>query len=286
MSKENKIYTIGIDIGGTKMDAILFDGQQVIADYRLATPKDDLDHFLIMLKALAEPLQEKAKKDKIKIKGIGVGIPGPVDYNQGKLLDLPNIPYMTNVKLCDKIKEVIDLPAKLDNDANCFLRAEMKIGAGQKYNNAYGITLGTGIGGAWWYKDKIYLGSHFSAGEPGHTIIELSSGLDLEKTYQKLTQNNPVSVAIDAYRGDELALKTFTEVGTNLGIAFANIINILDPEVIIVGGSVIESGDLFLPIVKKTMREHIFSSEAKKVKILKSKLGKHAGAIGAALLVT
>ena len=117
-------------------------------------------------------------------------------------------------------------------------------------------------------------------------VIDFESGVGLEEAYHKLTQSNPASLAEEAYRGDVLAEKMFEEVGRDLGIAFANIVNLIDPEVIIVGGGVVESSDLFLPKIKKTMREHIFSPEAKKIKILKSKLGENAGAIGAALLIS
>jgi len=285
MSKNIKTYSIGIDIGGTKMSAVLFDGEKMIADYKLATPKDTLEHFMIMLKALVEPLMEKAKNDKIKIKGIGLGAAGVIDYKKSKMLKSPNIPIIDSVKLADQLEAKVNLPVKMDNDTNCFLRAEVKLGAGQKYNNAYGIIIGTGIGGAWWNNNRIYQGAHGGAGEPGEMIIDFESGIGLEQAYHKLTQGNPATLAEEAYRGDVLAEKTFEEVGRDLGIAFANIVNLIDPEAIIVGGGVVESSDLFLPKVKKVMRQYIHSPEAKKIKLLKGKLGEHAGAIGAALLV-
>jgi len=285
MAKSDKNYTIGIDIGGTKMNAVLFNGQKVVADYKLATPKDNLEHFMVILNALIEPLMERAKKDKVKVKGIGLGIAGAHDYKERKVEKSPNMPLVNGVKLADQLEAKVGLPVKMDNDANCFLRAEAKIGAGQKYNNIYGMIIGTGIGGAWWFNNEIYRGSHGGAGEPGHTIIEASLSIDLEQTYQRLTQNNPASLADEAYRGDTLAEKAFAEVGRDLGIAFANIVNLVDPEVIIIGGGVIESSDLFLSEVKKTMRQFIFSPGSKKVKVIKSKLGEHAGAIGAAMLI-
>lgn len=286
MSQTNKHYTIGIDIGGTKMSAVLFDGTKVIADDKLATPKDNLEHFLIMLNALIGPLLEKAQQDKIKVKGIGLSVAGVQDYKEGKILSSPNIPIINNIKLAAEVKNKINLPVAMDNDANCFLQAEMKIGAGQKYTNAYGIIIGTGIGGAWWFNNKIYHGSHSGAGEPGQMIIDFSSGTALEPAYHKLTQNNPAAVAEEAYHGDNLAEKTFAEIGRDLGTTFANIVNLIDPEVFIIGGGVVEASDLFLSQVKKTMREYIHSPEAKKgVKIIKAKLGEHAGAIGASLLI-
>jgi len=284
MTQKEKQYIIGVDIGGTKMSAVLFDGVQVIADYKLATPKDTLDHFMIMLNALIEPLIERAHKDKIKIKGVGLGVAGVLDYKEEKILISPNIPLINNFKISEQLKEKINLEVKLDNDTNCFTRAEALLGAGQSYKNIYGIIIGTGIGGAWWNNNEIYRGAHGGAGEPGHTVIDLTSDLDLEKTFQKLTQNNPVAMANEAYKGDELSIKAFEEFGSALGAGFANIVNIIDPEVIIIGGGVSESSELFLGEAKSAMKKYIFSPEAKKVKIIKGKLGEHAGAIGASLL--
>ena len=286
MAKQEKQYTIGIDVGGTKMSAVLFDGQKVMADYTLATPTDDLENFMVMLKALTEPLLDKAREDKVKIKGLGLGVAGVIDYQEGRMLCSPNIPIIDNVKIAEELVARIELPVVMDNDTNCFLRAEMKLGAGKKYSNAYGIIIGTGIGGAWWYNGEVYRGAYGGAGEPGEMIIDFQAEIGLEEAYHKLSQNNPGKLAQEAYRGDPLAEKTFSEIGHNLGIAFANIVNIIDPEIIIIGGGVVESSDLFLSKAKRYMRKHIDSSESSKnLKILKSKLGQHAGAIGAAMLV-
>ena len=109
--------------------------------------------------------------------------------------------------------------------------------------------------------------------------------LHLEKAYQKLTQNNPAKLAQEAYGGDVLADKAYKEIGHYLGLGLANVVNLIDPEVIVIGGGVAESHGLFLSKLKKTLREYIINPEAKKIKILISKLEKNSGAIGAALLI-
>lgn len=284
---KNKHYVIGIDIGGTKMSAVLFDGKKVVADYQLATPKETLDHFLVMLNALIEPLEEKTRENKTKINGIGLGIAGVIDYEKNIMLNSPNIPIINNINLVEKIEERIELPIKMDNDANCFIRAESLLGAGKGHDNNFGFIIGTGIGGGWWLNGEVYRGAHGGAGEPGEMIIDYQEEVGLEEAYHKLTQSNPAQLAEEAYRGDVLAEKAFEEVGQYFGIALANIVNLINPEVFIIGGGVIESSDLFLAKAKKVMLKHIDSSEAaKKVKVVKGKLGSNAGAIGAAMLIT
>ena len=285
MTVKNKNYTIGIDVGGTKMAGILFDGKNVVADYVLATPKDDLEHFMIMLQALVEPLLEKAKEMKVKVKGVGLGLAGVINYNERRMLTSANISIINGAKIGDLLEQKISMPVIMDNDCNCFVRAEALAGAAKSYKNVYGIIIGTGIGGAWWYNGEVYRGAHGNAGEPSKMVIDFDDGYELEKTYHKLLQNNPEQRAEESYRGDVLAQKAFEEVGKYLGLAFGNIVNIVDPEVIVVGGGVVQASDLFLPVAKKYMPEHVQSNEAKKIKILKSKLGANAGAIGAALLI-
>lgn len=286
MNRSNKQLIIGVDIGGTKMSAVLFDGQKVLADYMLATPKDNLEHFMIMLKALIEPLQEKAKALGAEIKGIGVGIPGMINYKESKIVEVPNLPFLNGLKLPENLAARLGVKEiKIDNDGHCFLRAEMKMGAGKKYNNVFSITIGTGFGGGWWHNGEVYQGAHGGATEFSWLTVDFKEGVRLEEAYHKLTQNNPATLAEEAYRGDVLAEKAYNELGHYFGISLANMINLIDPELIIVGGSVVESDDLFLPQAKKIMKKYIKSPESKDIKIVKGKLGANAGAIGAALLI-
>ncbi|KKR91948.1 MAG: hypothetical protein UU95_C0024G0004 [Parcubacteria group bacterium GW2011_GWC2_42_12] len=287
MNKVTKNYTIGVDIGGTKMSAVLFDGAKVAADYLLATPKDNLEHFMIMLKALIEPLQDRANKDQAIIRGIGVGVAAELDYQENKILEAPNIPFLNGQKLPVNLAARLGVEViKMENDAHCFLLAEMKLGAGKKFNNVLGVIIGTGIGGGWWLNNQIYLGSHGGVRGPGWSIVDYKAGLRLEEAYHKLAQNNPATLAEEAYRGDILAEKSYQEFGHYLGVTLANIVNIIDPELIIIGGGVVESSNLFISTTKKIMRQYIKHDETKKIRIVRGKLGVNAGAIGAALLVS
>lgn len=277
-------YTIGVDIGGTKMDAILWNGEKVIADYKLGTPKDKLKNLVTIINALLDPLFEKAKKDKISVKGIGLGIAGSLDINKQKVLVAPNIPILDKTQLARIIEQETGIRTVMDNDTRCFVCGEALFGAGRKYNDIYGIILGTGIGGAWFHDGKIHEGIHGGAGEPGSITIDCLSGIKIESAYHQMMQNNPAKFAEEAYRGDELARKKFEEFGRMLGLLLSAIANIVDPEVFIIGGGTSESSSLFVKIAQETMRQYIESTDSKKIKIIKSQLGKHAGAIGAALL--
>ncbi len=280
-----KKYKIGVDIGGTKMLAVLLDGEKILDEYMLATPKDSVEHFVIMLNALLEPLLERAKKDRAIVVGIGIGIAGIIDLKIKKVLKSPNIPIIEGSSFVFQLEKKYILPVFIDNDANCFLRAEAKIGSARKYDNIFGITIGTGIGSAWWFNGNIYLGADGSAGEFGHNIIDFKSKLSLEKSYQDLTQRNTLNMSNEAYRGDPLAIRSFEEFGEILGLSLANLINTINPEIIVMGGGGSESADLFLPTSKKMIKEYAHSESGKKTKILISKLDKQAGAIGAAMLI-
>lgn len=284
-SLENN-YHLGIDIGGTKMSAVLMKGDQVFESYTVATPRDNLNHFLIMIKALTEPLFSKAEKTGASITRIGIGVAGTIDYSKNKITRSPNLPFLNDVKLIEKINNKLGVAIDyvLDNDANCFTRAEATLGSGKKFNNVYGMTIGTGIGGGWSLNGQIYKGSHGGTGEPGAMLVDLENKITLEAAYQKLTQNNPRLIALEAYEGDPLAEQVFQELGEYLGMIFANIVNIIDPGIIIIGGGTASSSDLFLSTARQTMLKYIANPEANKIKIIKSKLGNLAGAIGAALI--
>ncbi len=279
-------YRIGLDIGGTKINGVLFGEGAVIENFQVATPTDNLSLLIIMIKDVLDPLLETANKDKKCVDFLGVGVPGTVNQRAERVLTCANMTILDNIKLLARLRNELNLnlPMKLDNDANCFARAEAKLGAGADLTNVYAMTIGTGIGGGWWFNERVYQGTHGGAGEIGDMLIDFDHKITLEEAYRKLTQNNPRLLAQEAYEGDVLAEKCFQELGAYLGLAFANIVNLLDPEIIIIGGGASASSDLFLNTAQKTMKKHLASKETKKINIVKSKLGTNAGAIGAALM--
>ena len=295
------------------MSSVLFDlaKKEVVADYKLATPTDSLDKFLVILQALIDPLLERAKssfansasvatsakgaatadkKEGGSIVKIGVGVPGvverpPAENKEGKILHCQNLTILNGVKLGEWLTNKYQLPVVIDNDTHCFLLAELALGAAKNSANAIGVTLGTGIGGAVSIQHEVYRGVHGSAGEINGLIVDVVDGtpMTLENVYHQLTQNNPLTLSEEAYRGDQLAVKAYQEVGKFLGLALAGIVNIIDPEIIVIGGSAMGSSDLFMAEVKKHLKAAIISPKLKKIKIVPAKLGQ-AGEIGAALL--
>lgn len=285
----NKQYEIGIDVGGTKIAAVLLHNKKEVESSILATPKDSLEHFLIMLKASLDPLLTIIETNKGVLNGIGLGVPGVIDYEKQEVVIARNLPILDKIKLSDELRKILekpDLKIQMDNDVNCFVRAEALLGAGKKSTNVYGLAIGTGIGSGWWFKGEIYNGFHGGANEAGHMIVDFDEQITLEKAYHKLTQHNPALLAEEAYRGDLLAEKAFAELGAYLGIGLSTIVNLIDPEIIILGGSVLNSGNLFLDAAKENLKKYTFSPNAQSVRLVKGKLGPLAGAVGAGLLIS
>jgi len=237
MNKNN--LAVGVDIGGSKINMIVFDGRKIIDRWQtnevnLENLKKGILHF--------------------NISKVGIGAAGILDYKTGCILNSPNLKFFEG--LC--LKKFLNKNVRFNNDVNCFLIAEAKLGAAKGYKNALAVAMGTGIGGGIIInKEPIYLGSHGSAGEFGCMIIEN------RKTWEKIYQET---------KGDQEKQKQIHALG------FANLINSFDPEIIVLGG-----GGAILPD-QKLLEESIISPLAKKTKIVFGKLGPDANAIGAALL--
>ncbi|NCO44734.1 ROK family protein [Candidatus Wolfebacteria bacterium] len=266
-----KTFYLGIDIGGTEIRGILLDSSknQRFLVFNIVTPRNKKS----FLSALNEEINGLTQKKKII--GIGVGLPGIVDVKRGILAKAPNLPFLNGwqaKKFFSKFKtSPVTHPdgrygarVKIDNDSRCFLRGEAFLGAGKNYKNIVALTIGTGIGGGLMINDKIYYGSHNSAGEFGHMII------GDKKSFERLG-----------------AKKAFLKMGDTskiIGLGIADLINALDPQIVILGGGGIFTGGIQMETVRRTARKYIMSPLAKKASIIKGKLGENAQAIGAALL--
>ncbi|MBU1102506.1 ROK family protein [Patescibacteria group bacterium] len=304
------MYYLGFDIGGSSIKAVLVESRQLIKPVFDKSPQKLEGMAMVwerkiiksateqspgslekLLEAVTKIFSELgASLDFKEIGGIGFGIAGALDVKREKMLNSPNIQYLNGQPLKKLFEEKFgSCPIKLEHDVVCFLLAEKELGLAKGFKNVVFLTIGTGVGGAWMTDGKIQLGVHGAAGEFGHMVIEAGSRLDFED----LTANEFVKRKIGvgaaeaekmARAGDEKALEVFRERGKNLGISLANIINIFDPEAIILGGGANSAKDLLLPFIQEEINQLVLSPSAKHAPILFSEQGVYAGALGAAML--
>jgi glucokinase len=313
---------IGIDIGGTttKIALITHDGI-VVEKCAIQTPKVDNGPFLaVTVTEAVKSLLEYHQVSKDRIAGIGVGAPGPVYQEAGRFYELTNLDWPNDYPIKEILENSMGLPVVINNDANCAALGEMWKGAGMGARDLLCITLGTGIGGGVIVNGSIVQGIRGAAGEIGHMTSVVTNGAlcncgktgcletvasasgivrlarerilqerDLTKKLTFLLAENGCITAKDVFSlagiGDGTALDVVHEAAQYLGIAFANIANTLNPEMIILGGGVSKAGnDLLLP-VKNTFAKHIFPASAGSTEIKFATLGNDAGIIGAAWMV-
>ncbi len=290
------MYIIGIDIGASNTGFVLMDKASVLKKRKIATPETKKE----LISALKNNIKEIAKNVGIsKISGIGIGIPGPVDRKSCKIINPPNLTILKNCKICEIIRAYFGkAKVKIENDANCFALAEARMGAGKRANIVLGITLGSGVGGGLVIKNKIYQGAFGTAGEIGHMAIKFdgfkcscgSVGCFEEYASKKYINRRTKITAQEldklAKKGNKAAKEIWEDFGKNLGVGIANLVNILDPEVIVIGGGFSGAGESILKPAREEAKKRIISPLSRKnVKIKKSKLGDFAGAIGAGLML-
>lgn len=250
---------MGIDIGGTKIRGVLLDifKKKWFFSFNIATPRNKESFLKVLEQEIDKLLQKK------KIIGIGVGLPGIVERKHGILMRAPNLPFLNNWQ-ARKFFSKFSKNLKFDNDSRCFVIAESVLGVGRKYKNIIGITIGTGIGGGIIMDGKVYYGAGNGAGEFGKMII--GDG----KTFEQV--------------GGKKAFLKYGDRSKIIGVGVANLINVLDPQIVILGGGGIASGGVRIKTVQKIAKKYIMSPLAKKTPIRKGKLKDNSQAIGAALL--
>jgi glucokinase len=264
-------FLLGIDIGGSITKLLLVKDFKIVGRIKIKTSKENRKDFLSQLGEAIDEIILAAEGNKIK--GVGCGVAGMLDLERGVVLKAPNIPILNGFNIKNWISKKTGIEIRVDNDARSFTRAEHLWGAGKRYKNMVGITLGTGVGGGIIIDGKLVYGNNGSAGEVGHMILN-AKGEDLEMLTMKYMSDSGFPVVVEAYNNKKAkeALKNFEN---NLAMGFTNIITILNPEAIIIGGGASEAGKFFIPKIKKII-------SGKNIKILLSKLGEDAGALGAA----
>ncbi len=232
---------IGVDIGGSKIEAALISGKQISRVYTCPTPAGESKKNVV--KAVGDAIEKVASQ---AVTAIGIGVPGLVDLESNEVLDVMNIPSWDRVPLKKLMEARFHKSVHVNNDANCFALGEKHFGKGRPYRDFVGITIGTGLGAGIIINDHLYSGRYCGAGEIGpayyrdRTVEAYASG-----QFFKDRGLDGSRVSAQAGKGDPEALKLFHELGEHIGRAIANILFILAPEAIIIGGSVSGSYPLF-----------------------------------------
>jgi glucokinase len=296
MSSKDKNIIIGVDVGGTKIQAGAIDKDGTIVCEPVTTEtigEDSSENIFNRIAGSIELVIRKSGLLPADIIGIGMGVTGPLDPESGTILECPQLPTMHFFPLRERIRKKFMLPVVMDNDANALILGESIWGAGKGHKITLGFTLGTGLGCAIVSDRRLFAGTNGLAGEiwpspyKEETIEDLVSGRGVSAIYQRLTENTKPAKEISqlAQSGDRNAIEAWNVFGNALGFAVAWGINMVDPGIVILGGSIANSYPLFFDSMDKTVRKSVCPVPAGKTKIVKAGLGDNAGFIGSAALV-
>ncbi len=318
---DKKDLFVGVDLGGTKIMAGVFDSQlRCLATARLSTkaqrgPEAVIDRIARCIRDAVDECDLQMKN----VRGIGVGAPGAVNPEEGRVIFAPNLPEWKDVPLQKDLGKQLDLPVQVENDCNvCTLgvyHAELKA----KPKSVVGIFIGTGIGGGLIIDGRPYSGFNRTAGEVGHMVLEVSgpkcscgnrgcfealaSRTAIFRQIQAAVKDGQKTVLVDMLgpdledlrsgdlrkalkKGDKLVERVIEEAAQYTGIAVANLLNVLNPEVVILGGGLIQQlADDMMSIIVETAKDYAMPGTVRGIDIVASELGDEAGITGAAVLV-
>jgi len=306
-------YIAGVDMGAKHLCiAIANFGAQVINEKEI--PFDISEKPLNCIEKSDELLRELLSESKLELKqleAIGFGVPGPISSDMGMVIAPPIMPGWDKFPIRKTLEDLWGVPVSVNNDAELGALGEWAYGAGRDANDLAYIKVGTGIGAGLLIDGRIYRGSTGSAGEIGHLTIdtdgpictcgnrgclEALSGGDAiarqareavkQKTYTRLSaisldEISAKSVGKSAQRGDLVSQKIMEKAGKNLGIALAGLVNIFNPDMIVVGGGVAQIGDLFLEPIRKTIKERSLPAATTNLRVSAALLGKRSSSTGA-----
>jgi glucokinase len=308
----NRIETIGVDLGGTKLAVGVVDGQPETVWSNEVPSKGYSQAAVIDL--LAEQIN-LAHGQRPEAMAAGVGIPATLDFETGFAISTANL-ELEDLPVRDMLTEKVGIPTVLDNDGNVAMLAEALYGAARGARHALLLTLGTGIGGGIWIDGKLFRGSRGAGAELGHTVVEIdgprcncrggrgcveifASGNAIGQAGQEAAEREPDSalgrlavagqtitgreVTAAALAGDEAATQVIETAGHYLGNALVSLSNVFQPEVIVLGGGAMAMGELILEPARKELRDRALRP-MDQTKVVAAELGPAAGMIGAAAL--
>jgi len=304
--------TVGIDIGGTKIaGALVNEAGEILRDLKVPTPANDPAALQAAVVTMVEELRSGEQ-----VSAVGVAAAGFIDANQSVVYYAPNLSWR-NEPLKEKLEAELGLPVVIENDANAAGWAEYRFGAGAGYHHMMMLTIGTGVGGAIVANGELFRGGFGIGAELGHmnfvpkgklcgcgqhgcleqygsgtallnSAKELvASGSEEAKRLKELSDSVPELTGNEVYQaiqeGDPGALRLLTDLGSNLGLAVASLVAVLDPEIVVIGGGVSAAGELLLEPIRAAYLEHLPARGFRpELKIVGAQLHNDAGVVGAA----
>ena len=317
-----KKHVVGIDIGGTKLATVVADtAGNILHKVRKPTLAErGPEYALQLLFDMVHETIELAGLERTAISAIGVSCGGPLDTETGIVYSPPNLPGWDALPLKALLESEFEIPVTIENDANASALAEYRFGGGRGYNAVLYMTMSTGIGGGIVLDGQVYHGANDNAGEVGHQILipdgplcgcgkrgcleALCSGPAIARRAQAAVRNEKALATalldlaggrVEALRsehvleaarhGDALALRLVRETAYYMGWGIANLVNILNPDIVLLGTIAIAAGDLLLNPIRKTVSEFAMTRPAEAVKIAPAQLGEALGDLAAVALV-
>ncbi len=303
---------VGLDVGGTKILAVrVARGGEILARTQAPTPADDEEATLEAMVEAARGLMTP------EVLAVGVGAAGMVDVATGILRFAPNLAWR-DLPIAERMRSAIGVPCQLDNDANVAAYGEFRFGSGRGYRHVLLVTVGTGIGGGIIIDGRLFRGANGYAAEIGHVVVEpdgppcgcgnrgcweqVASGSTIGRLGRAEVREHPDSalgrlaagdtdvvtgklVTQAAMDGDPVAVAILATVGGRLGVGIAGLVNVLDPQIVIVGGGAAVAGDLLLEPARAAFHDAVEGPDRRPtVPIVAAQLGTDAGAVGAAAL--
>jgi len=308
-------FVFAADLGGTHLRFAIVDlNGQIFGREMQATPKaEDAGEIVDALVNAVGECERKAAEQGARICAVSVVVPGTVDLPDGVVVTAPNLPSLDGFNLKAALERELKWPVIIENDANAAALGEMWRGAGRGYRTLICVTLGTGVGGGIILDGKLWRGVDGSAAEIGHIGVDPFGGVRCncgsygclevyasataivrmtrealprypDSSLQHTEELSSAKVYEAGVAGDELALEVFRRMGVYLGVGLANLVNILNPEIVVIGGGLANGWSLFEKHMKQQVIERAFPIPGRRVKIVKAECGDDAGLLGAAKL--
>ena len=313
-------FIVGIDLGGTNIaaGAMPTDGTREIAMRMTSTKAHEgadavMDRIAAMIEDVIAQTSAETGAERSDFLGVGIGSPGPLDRARGVVIVTPNLGWR-DFPLRDEVSKRVNLPATLDNDANCATLGEWWCGAAKGGRNVVGLTIGTGIGGGLILDGKLYHGASDAAGEIGHTTIDstgrrckcgnygcleaYASGTAIAARAREVLEGDEESMMLGmvdgdlsrltaatvfeaSKKGDAVALEVVRDTAHFLGVGVSNLINIFNPDTFVIEGGVTQAGDLLFDPLRAEVRRRAFKPSVDACRIVPGALPLSAGVVGA-----